>query len=893
MNLLCHYQFFGVQSMKRIMILCCLLAAVCVAFAGQSEGKSAEVAVAGLDGGQGLLPLETAIPADIVSEDIAAEMSYLEVEILNVKEEITRLRDEGIDGTPELWAKYNRFMARWAELEGPARNEEPHHLDQGGSQPSVATVITLIDGSYCVTGVTEVNTSDTCTATAPHGEVWYTFTAAVAGTYRFTACGNVGVSSANGGDVDLRVWTGVPCAGASSYSDLNCGGWDPRVELALTAGQTVLVELGYFNTATIPDPYRFQVHGPLPTTGIPVPANDLCTAAIGMGPAFPDTEIGTTRGATQEGVPQPPVCNWTNGTGTPGVWYTLLGNNRTLTASTNELCTAMDTRIKVFRGTCAGLVCVVGQTDISAAPGNSLNSVSWCSKSDSTYFILVSAGATAVADNGPFTLVVSEGDLCVVDCQTIEPCGLPAETEPNDTCGSAGIQSVAPCGESVYGTVCAANDRDYWYVPPVAPGDSVTILLFTGANCDVFPPVGVGFRFATGAGGVCVVPAGTFFAGGIVGGTICSAGWPGGWIAIDRLGEGANRYRLETRCDSWSDPCTCADLSGIPNVGQECFSCVGKIPASGTSGNVSYNLPVLTEYHITDLDVCVTINHTFDGDVSLWLVSPWGDSIKLFGRRGGSGDNIRATFDDEAITPISAGVAPFNGPFIPEEPLAAVDGNNALGTWQLAAADSAGGDSGYVFCICLNFSYDYILSAELNAFSALPGDNQVTLNWSTASETNNDRFEIMRDGVKMTEVDGQNSVSGSNYAWTDANVTNGTTYSYTLVAVNIVGTSEELGTVNATPNFGAATVTEYALHQNYPNPFNPSTSIAFDMVEAGFVNLSVYNLLGQQVATVVNGSFDAGRHVVTFDATGLASGLYMYKIEANGFSAQKKLLLMK
>ncbi|MBI5058553.1 T9SS type A sorting domain-containing protein, partial [candidate division KSB1 bacterium] len=94
-------------------------------------------------------------------------------------------------------------------------------------------------------------------------------------------------------------------------------------------------------------------------------------------------------------------------------------------------------------------------------------------------------------------------------------------------------------------------------------------------------------------------------------------------------------------------------------------------------------------------------------------------------------------------------------------------------------------------------------------------------------------------------------------------------------------------------SLNAAVITEYALAQNFPNPFNPSTSIVFDMVDAGFVSLKVYNTLGQEVAAVVNGSMDAGRHVVTFDAANLPSGMYLYRLETNGFSAQHKMLLMK
>jgi hypothetical protein len=86
---------------------------------------------------------------------------------------------------------------------------------------------------------------------------------------------------------------------------------------------------------------------------------------------------------------------------------------------------------------------------------------------------------------------------------------------------------------------------------------------------------------------------------------------------------------------------------------------------------------------------------------------------------------------------------------------------------------------------------------------------------------------------------------------------------------------------------------EYSLAQNHPNPFNPSTEIAFDLVESGNVTLRVFNLIGQEVATLVNESRAAGHHKIIFDATNLPSGLYVYELEANGFRDTKKLLLLK
>ena len=87
--------------------------------------------------------------------------------------------------------------------------------------------------------------------------------------------------------------------------------------------------------------------------------------------------------------------------------------------------------------------------------------------------------------------------------------------------------------------------------------------------------------------------------------------------------------------------------------------------------------------------------------------------------------------------------------------------------------------------------------------------------------------------------------------------------------------------------------TVYELGQNFPNPFNPATSIAFALPQAGQVNLSVYNMLGAKVATLVNGVRPAGRYTVKFDGSTLASGVYFYKLEAQGFSDLKKMILVK
>jgi hypothetical protein len=86
---------------------------------------------------------------------------------------------------------------------------------------------------------------------------------------------------------------------------------------------------------------------------------------------------------------------------------------------------------------------------------------------------------------------------------------------------------------------------------------------------------------------------------------------------------------------------------------------------------------------------------------------------------------------------------------------------------------------------------------------------------------------------------------------------------------------------------------KFELLQNYPNPFNPVTHIRFDLPEAGQVSLKIYNVTGQMVAELIDGYRKAGQHEVAFDATGLASGIYIYRIQAGEKIEQKKMLLVR
>lgn len=191
------------------------------------------------------------------------------------------------------------------------------------------------------------------------------------------------------------------------------------------------------------------------------------------------------------------------------------------------------------------------------------------------------------------------------------------------------------------------------------------------------------------------------------------------------------------------------------------------------------------------------------------------------------------------------------------------------------------------------------IPVELTSFNASTSNNQIVLNWTTASELNNRGFEIQQsfDNETFTNlgfVPGFGSTTeAKSYSFTVGNAPAGLHY-YRLKQVDFDGSYEYSSLVEIegpVPN-------DFVLHQNHPNPFNPSTSITFSLPVDSDVQLSLYNMLGQKVVDITNAQFQAGTHKVDFIAEGLSSGTYIYLISATGsngvdFVETKKLTLLK
>ncbi|MCU0454644.1 MAG: T9SS type A sorting domain-containing protein [Bacteroidetes bacterium] len=190
------------------------------------------------------------------------------------------------------------------------------------------------------------------------------------------------------------------------------------------------------------------------------------------------------------------------------------------------------------------------------------------------------------------------------------------------------------------------------------------------------------------------------------------------------------------------------------------------------------------------------------------------------------------------------------------------------------------------------------LPVQLTSFTAAADFRAAELRWSTSTEADNHGFEIERREVggggawtKIAFVPGAGtSSSARDYSYRDVNLPPGR-YAYQIKQVDNGGSYSYSGSVEI--EIGAA-AREFALTDAFPNPFNPATTIEFSVPSDGFATLKVFNVLGQEVATLFEGIATAGRfNQARFDATNLPTGLYFSRLEFDGRSMMKKLMLTK
>jgi hypothetical protein len=213
----------------------------------------------------------------------------------------------------------------------------------------------------------------------------------------------------------------------------------------------------------------------------------------------------------------------------------------------------------------------------------------------------------------------------------------------------------------------------------------------------------------------------------------------------------------------------------------------------------------------------------------------------------------------------------------------------SLGTSQTTCLDN--------MAACL-VKYNQIVPVELTSFTASPNGNSVELSWTTATELNNQGFEIERkystdlDWVLIGFEEGKGTTTeAQSYSYLDnVSLLKKGAVCYRLKQIDFGGTYAYSDVVeveiNPSPN-------QFELMQNYPNPFNPATTITFGLPEKSIVKLKVFNSLGEEVAELANGSFEAGTYSLNFDASQLSSGIYVYSLQTGEQLISKKMTLIK
>jgi hypothetical protein len=212
------------------------------------------------------------------------------------------------------------------------------------------------------------------------------------------------------------------------------------------------------------------------------------------------------------------------------------------------------------------------------------------------------------------------------------------------------------------------------------------------------------------------------------------------------------------------------------------------------------------------------------------------------------------------------------------------------------------------------------LPVQVTSFTGVVQDNTVALDWNTATEVNSYMFEIERRTATQWENIGKIPAGGTSnapreYAYRDSlnNISKGSIF-YRLKFIDNDGSFQYSGELEVLVTTGVTTTAIpniYALSQNYPNPFNPTTTINYQLQKSGSVSLKVYDMLGREVATLVNGNKGPGNYSAVFDASRFSSGTYMYRLsvvpsarrdlvqstsadgQTDSFTEVKKLVLLK
>jgi hypothetical protein len=199
-------------------------------------------------------------------------------------------------------------------------------------------------------------------------------------------------------------------------------------------------------------------------------------------------------------------------------------------------------------------------------------------------------------------------------------------------------------------------------------------------------------------------------------------------------------------------------------------------------------------------------------------------------------------------------------------------------------------DSGY--------SLDNLIPGAPGGVGGTVSGSDFIVRWKAVPDEDVRYYAVYRSTAQDFDLAGMTPhATIADTTYTDVGVIGGTTYYYRITAIDFSGnqsiSSEPIGTTIVGVENLESLPTQFALYQNFPNPFNPATQIAYDVPTESNVSIILYNALGQEVRTIFDSRQTPGRHVVAFDASGLASGLYFYKMTAGEHVSIRKMNFVK
>ena len=223
--------------------------------------------------------------------------------------------------------------------------------------------------------------------------------------------------------------------------------------------------------------------------------------------------------------------------------------------------------------------------------------------------------------------------------------------------------------------------------------------------------------------------------------------------------------------------------------------------------------------------------------------------------------------------------------------------SNGMTTYRVVAAMEVGA---IISASASGYSIDNIAPGVPTGLMATISEAGIHLRWDLSTADDFQYFDLEKSST--AEFSNYQSIETADTAYLDTEYEINVPVYYRLIAYDDAGNPSEYSvTVDAAvlwADLGIAIPDEFAIHQNYPNPFNPVTTLRYDLPEQGHVRITIYDMLGRDVKTLVNRYQDPGYRSIIWDATNdygkpVSAGIYLYQIQTNNFLKTRKMILVK